>query len=309
MDIEKLKTFYQVAMAGNITQVANDTSMSTSSISRHIKALESSLNVILFKRNGSGFSLTNKGQLLFTKLDKLFGEFRNIETELLDREAVAGNFKIATTHALAAIWLSRFLYKFIDQYPDVRFNINAGNHELLTALQENDVAIRPFDSNAQGVEQIFLMRWRLQLFASKQYLKRFGVPKHPDDLYSHRIILFEDNTSLYPVAHTHWPLHMQSQFGRPRVPFMTVNSLQAAYQLVCSGVGIGTFVKDSALVLEGGLVPVLGELIHTEVDVYYIYPSCLKNDKLISAFALFLQEEVECSSMQREKNKNVTKNR
>lgn len=292
MDIEKLKIFYHVAQQDSLTIAANKLAMDKSSLSRKIFALEDSLALPLFHRHGKKMVLTNKGALLFKRLEGLFGELKNIEMELQSQEKVAGNFRIATTHAVCSTWLSRFLYKFIEQYPQLHLNITASNEDLTTALNQNDIAIRPYVHNAPNVEQDFLMRWRLQLFGSDQYFKKFGVPEHPDDLYNHRIILFADSPKLYTKSHTHWILHMHTKFGRPRTPFLTVNSLQAMYELVRTGVGLGSFARGSPLMYEEQLIPVLEEQLYTDVDVYYIYPSSMKDDYLISTFATFLKSEV-----------------
>ncbi len=292
MDIEKLKLFYQVAQQESLTAAAKQLSIDKSSLSRKIAALEESLSIPLFDRRHKKLSLTNKGELLFQRVQRLFSELKNIEMELQNPDQVAGNFRIATTHAVSSTWLSKFLYKFIELYPKLHLNITASNEDLITALSYNDVAIRPYAHNATNIEQEFLMRWRLQLFGSNIYFKRFGMPKHPDDLYNHRIILFADSAKLYTKSHTHWILHMHTKFGRPRTPFMTVNSLQAMYELVRTGVGLGAFAKDSPLMREEQLFPVLEKLIYTDIDVYYIYPTSMKDDYIVQAFATFLKDEV-----------------
>lgn len=292
MDIEKLKLFYHVAQQDSLTVAATQLAVDKSSLSRKISALEDSLAVPLFHRRGKKMVLTNKGELLFKRLTGLFGELKNIEMELQNPEKVAGNFRIATTHAVCSTWLSRFLYKFIELYPQLHLNITASNEDLTTALSYNDIAIRPYVHNTPNVEQDFLMRWRLQLFGSEKYLKKFGTPKHPDDLYNHKIILFADSSKLYTKSHTHWILHMHTKFGRPRTPFLTVNSLQAMYQLVRTGVGLGSFAKDSPLMIEEQLIPVLEDQLYTDIDVYYTYPSSMKDDYLVNTFATFLKSEV-----------------
>lgn len=297
MDIEKLKIFYQVAQNNSLTVSATMLDMDKSSISRKLKALEESLALTLFYKRGKKLTLTNKGEQLFNRLQGFFGELKNLELELSDPASVSGKFRISTTHAVASTWLSKFIHKFIDKHPNLNLSITASNEDLTTALQHHDIAIRPYVANAAGFEQEFLMRWRLQLFASKTYLNKFGTPTHPDDLYNHRIILFDDGAKLYTKTHTHWMLHMHTKFGRPRIPFMTVNSLQAMYELVRSGVGLGSFAMDSPMMTDDIFAPILKDQIFTNVDVFYIYPQIMKHDPLITSFAIFLKSEV-ASTMQ-----------
>ena len=68
MDWDKLRIFHAVADAGSLTHAGDTLHLSQSAVSRQIRALEESLNTILFHRHARGLILTEQGELLFKAL-------------------------------------------------------------------------------------------------------------------------------------------------------------------------------------------------------------------------------------------------
>jgi len=66
MELYQIKSFIAVADALNLTRAARETHQSPSAVSSQIKALETDLGVILFKRSPKGMSLTPDGETLLT---------------------------------------------------------------------------------------------------------------------------------------------------------------------------------------------------------------------------------------------------
>ena len=64
MDWDKLRIFHAVAGAGSLTHAGDTLHLSQSAVSRQIRALEESLNTILFHRHARGLILTEQGELL-----------------------------------------------------------------------------------------------------------------------------------------------------------------------------------------------------------------------------------------------------
>jgi DNA-binding transcriptional LysR family regulator len=58
MEISQLRTFYEIAKAGNYADASHNLSISKSAMSHQIKNLESDLNIKLFQRQGNRRTLT-----------------------------------------------------------------------------------------------------------------------------------------------------------------------------------------------------------------------------------------------------------
>lgn len=65
MDWDKLRIFHAVADAGSLTHAGDTLHLSQSAVSRQVRSLEESLDVILFHRHARGLILTQQGELLF----------------------------------------------------------------------------------------------------------------------------------------------------------------------------------------------------------------------------------------------------
>lgn len=293
LNIENLRTFYYIASFQSLSEAADFLKMNKSSASRQLKALEDQLKKPLFIRTSHALKLTSFGSYLFEKAKFILFELKAIEENLQeDEEEVRGVFRLTATHALVVTWLTHFLDEFINRYPKLRFEIIGSNVPLDLQKGEIDAAIRPYMENAPLLTQIPLMRWRLSLFATQEYLDRFGVPKSVEDLDKHRLVVFHDQDAQFLPSYNTFPLHVGTKDGNIRKPFVKINSVPGMYNLVSRHVGIGCLSKDAPHFKNFQFVPVLPDLVSSEVEVYYIYPENFQHLKKIRAFGEFLQEKV-----------------
>lgn len=293
MDFDKLNTFYHVANLKSITGAADILKIDKSSVSRHIVLLEEQVGRTLFERVGRKMVLTHDGEFLFSKARNILLEIEATKSYLrADGNEVSGLLRVSTTHALASSWLSRILHLFVEKYPQIRLEILATTENLDLSLRETDIAIRPIFKAADHLVQNPLIKFRIRLYAHKNYLKKFGIPKNREALDHHRLITLGEPSHLYPKNHTDWPLVMGAKPGSPRKPFLVINSLEGMLNLVKAGVGIGSFA-DGLPLLEGSmLVPILHDEMHHDVEAHYIYPTQYQGVKKIIVFEEFLREYI-----------------
>ncbi len=293
IDLEQLRVFYHIALHKNLTNAANALKINKSSASRAVQALEKRLKTQLFIRAPQGVKLTSSGELLLEKTKYILQEMKAIEEDLNteDPSILKGTFRITTTFALASTWLTLFLHEFIEQHPLLRFEIVGSNAPLDLGSGEMDAAIRPFMENQPNLIQTPLMRWKLNLYASKKYVKKHGIPHTVQELDKHRLIVFGDHSAQLPSSYTSWPLYLGIKEGAPRKPFILINSIPGMYNLVQQGVGIGCFAKESPLFHKYDFVPILPDAPSTEVEIYYIYPESFSHLNKIRFFGEFLKKK------------------
>ena len=77
-----LDTFNAVAETGSFTKAAERLFVSSTSVMNQINALESELNVLLFKRSSKGVSLTSYGKYLYVEAQKLINQSFSIKTQI-----------------------------------------------------------------------------------------------------------------------------------------------------------------------------------------------------------------------------------
>ncbi len=95
MELYQIRSFIAVADALNLTRAAKATHQSPSAVSSQIKALETDLGVILFKRSPRGMSLTPDGQTLLASARTLDQAAREMSQKAgCLRQSLSGNLNI-----------------------------------------------------------------------------------------------------------------------------------------------------------------------------------------------------------------------
>jgi len=123
MDFEQLKIFIAVAEHCSFTRAAEELYISHSTTSRNVAALEESLNVRLFSREGRSVRLTDAGQLLYREGQSLLQKAEELENEVRNAyRGFSGKLKVASVN-LDSIELSDVYKEFCLQCPDVVLGI------------------------------------------------------------------------------------------------------------------------------------------------------------------------------------------
>ena len=297
MDWDKLRIFHAVAEAGSFTHAGEVLNLSQSAVSRQISSLEESLNVALFHRHARGLILTEQGELLYRTAHEVFSKLAMAEAQLAEsKDRPKGQLKVTATQAFGSSWLTPVLLEFIDLYPDVEVDLVLEDRELDLSMREADVAIRMAPPRQPELIQRHLMTVHLNIYAAPSYLKRHGIPKVPEDIDQHRVIVY-GNDMRPPVEDIDWLLRAGTRKDKPRRPILRVNSVYAILRAVQSGLGLASLPEF--LITEGtNLVRVLPELQGPRIDAYFVYPEELRNSKRIQVFRDFLLRKVAESKMQ-----------
>jgi DNA-binding transcriptional LysR family regulator len=303
MDLEKLRVFYQVAKHGSISAAAAKLKIAQSAISRSISMLEEELNTQLFIRPGGakGVIPSDSGQLLLNSAKKIF-ELENlarIEVEDFNKEP-AGTLKIITSLGTINFWLIEILPGFLKQHPKFNF-ILEGYNDVMIEFEgsDADVAIGPFVTNAPDLLQNYLMSYPLKLYASREYIKNFGLPKSVTELDNHRIIIFSTFRKSF-LGNVDWHLNLGCAPGVSRKPFLQVNSSLALTKAAEQGLGIITMNPNFPGVEK--LIEILPGLEGHSVDIYYSYHRNLKSSRRITAFQEYLKKNISAGGYYVEKS-------
>jgi DNA-binding transcriptional LysR family regulator len=286
MDWDKLRVFHAVAEAGSFTHAGDTLNLSQSAVSRQISALEETLQVPLFHRHARGLILTEQGESLNRTVREVFAKLAMTEALLTEsKEKPAGRLKVTTELGFGSFWLAPRLHAFLENYPDVSVTLLLDDTDLDLAMREADVAIRMHPPKQPDLVQRHLMTINWSICASPQYLAKHGTPSRPEELDSHRLILFGDYRP--PVSDINWLAEAGRRAGSPRRALLEVNSLQAILLAIQSGVGIGA-IPDYMANETSGVTRILQDLKAPKVDVYFVYPEELRNSKRVSVFRDFL---------------------
>lgn len=292
MQWDKLRTFYFVAKFESITKTAQHLNISQSAISRQIIDLEYRLGHKLFKRLPTGLVLTQQGQLLFKNVEKMFVycelAINQIQNEQLETQ---GDLNIGANVGLVDTWLYMITSDFLKLYPDINLSILSKDGHLDVESLEVHVALQPYMQNQPELIQTMLMTWNRRLYASKEYLDKYGVPQTTKDLEHHRLIGFGPE-KIYLFDNINWHLKLSSNGCQVQKPCLSANSLRTLFHFANNGFGIISFSQESPLLKGSQLIEVLPEITGPSIDIYFTYPMQLKGMKKIEVLEDFMKAYV-----------------
>jgi DNA-binding transcriptional LysR family regulator len=298
MDWDRLRVFHIVAQAGSLTEAGHALNVSQSAVSRQVSNLEANLGVSLFNRHARGLVLTEQGEHLFKITKLIFTQINSIGTIISEsRDGLSGTLRLATTIGIGSVWLASRLRKLNQSYPKLKLSIHLTDDDIDFTMREADVSINYRQAlPTDDVVQNELVAIRMGVYASKEYIQNFGIPKKPEDLDQHRLVVFGESGTP-PVGNVGWLLRFGAKPGTLRTPFLSINNAYGMLQAVKSGIGIA-ILADFIAADHEGLVELFSDLQTPSMTMYFTYPKSLEGLGRIKALYEFMIKELE------KKNKN-----
>ncbi|MDO9526217.1 MAG: LysR family transcriptional regulator [Gemmobacter sp.] len=169
--LRQLQFFVAAAEQGSVSGAARALSISQSSVTEAIRALEDDLGVTLFDRLARGLALTHKGSLFLRHARQILADVATARLAFSDDTAQEpGRLSLGVTSLVAGYVLSDILSRFRRAYPRVSLNVIEDNGEYLQHLLiggELDVAVlltsSVKDRMALHVETLLVSPYRLWL--------------------------------------------------------------------------------------------------------------------------------------------------
>lgn len=295
IDWDKLRIFYSVARSQSFSLAAQQLNVSQSALSRSIQLLEDRLKVKLFHRHPKGVALTEKGDIIFKGAHQMLTALEATKASLSEMEkSPHGLLKVRASAGIISRLLISNAAPFFESYPHLRLKIIIGDDPPNFSLGDTEAAVFPY---IQGEEepyliQEYLLSFHLRLYASPEYLRKFGTPQCVEDLDHHRLLSYGEYP--YPSANLNWHLSMGCSEGKKREPYIQVNLGHNLVSLATQAIGIVTLAKESTNFKNPHdiLVPVLSHVEGPEIKFYYIYPKHLKESYRVRALGSYLHDVV-----------------
>lgn len=188
--LRSMEIFVRVAEAKSFAGAAAQLSIPRSTVTRAIKDLERHLGVALIQRTTRRFSLTEDGDVYFSRVSNLVEEIRAIEGGIPGASnTTRGTVRLNTTPSIARHLLVPLLPAFHRAHPDISINISTSDRIVDTIGAGLDCVIRagePEDSTSISARKLGSFEW--VLCGSPAYLKEFGEPVDLNGLTTHRFV-------------------------------------------------------------------------------------------------------------------------
>jgi len=287
LDWDKVRIFFTVAEAGSFTRAGEELALSQSAVSRQISALERELRAPLFHRHARGLLLTEQGDLLFRAARDMKMRLETTRARLAETsERPSGLLKVTTTVGLGSLWLTQRIPEFLDLYPDITVEMLLSNEELDLAMREADVAIRLRQPTQPDLIQRRLFTVHFHIYASPDYIKRFGEPKSLEDLDNHRLLAFGGDQPSYLLG-VHWLATAGRDLRNPRTYRAVINNISGLKTAVENGAGIAV-LPDYVTDQNNQLVQILRDIEMPALESYLVYAEEMRSVARVQVFRDFL---------------------
>lgn len=134
--LQNLEAFEAAARHLSFTKAAEEMNLSQSAISRQIKHLEDSMDVLLFTRTHKTLALTNAGRTLLGGIERSLAELRRTVDAIDNKKSTT--VTISASMAIASFWLLPGIAEFRAKHPEIKVRVVAGDGDDYAALLNNE---------------------------------------------------------------------------------------------------------------------------------------------------------------------------
>ncbi len=266
-----LQAFVRVVETGSFAETARQLGLRTSTVSKRVSHLETSLDAQLLHRTTRSVSVTEIGSLFYERAVELVALMQEAEGVVKQgRIEVSGLLRISSPTSFGALHLSPALCTFLEQYPALQLEVIL-NDRVVNPIEEGfDVCLQDVGERLGSMIERRLFPLRRVVCASPQYVATRGAPQHPHELSQHACIHYSYLESGYT-----WRFeHPQGPISVTIEPFFRTNNGHIMLEAAQEGKGIAvlpTFLALPAL-QSGALVTLLSEYTFAPIYLSAIYP-------------------------------------
>ena len=247
VDLNMYKTFYLVAKYRSFTKASQELLISQPAVTQTIKKLEDQLNIELFNRSANGkITLTAAGEVVYYYAEKIYNLAVANNTILEHAKSVSFEvINIGVPSHIGAFYLAKFLKKFNNRYPSIKFNIiNKRSAEMITMLKKRELDV-VIDTNMDDLRDDLISTMKIldldSCFVCNEKFKNI-INKDKielDELMRYPLILPGETTSNRKMID-----YKFKEKGIILKPLIEANSSTISKQLIIEGLGIGWMIKE-----------------------------------------------------------------
>jgi len=231
-DWDDVRYFLTLQRHATLAAAGTALTLDPTTVGRRLMKLEDELGARLFDRTPNGYVLTDAGHRLLPRAERIEREALGVERDVAgEDQKLEGVVRLTATEMLTTRFIAPQLRRLRGRYPEIQLELQCTNLDVNLARRESDIALRLARPTQEDLIIKRLSFIHLGLYASLDYVDRFGLPKEP--LAGHQMILFA-NTPPFRREND-W---IEARMGGARVALRS-DSVSATYSATVGGTGIG----------------------------------------------------------------------
>ncbi len=273
--------FMTLANAGSLTAAAREQGITSAAVSRHLSQMETRLGITLINRTTRRMSLTSEGEVFLEHARKIQDSITELESQLWGSTTVPqGLLRVNATLGFGRSHIAPLLSNFAKKFPQVDLQLQLSVNPPSIGEDSFDVCFRfgnPPDSRV--IAKLIAPNRRI-LVASPSYLKKYGMPKTPQDLIKHNCIGIRQGDEAYglwkimPSRQKNLSKDLSEKFENIKIRGnLTTNDGGVAVQWALDGHGVLLRAEwdIKKYIKNGELIQVLNNYSFPDADIYAIY--------------------------------------
>ena len=267
-----VETFVRIVDAGSLSAAARLLDTTQPTISRRLKALETSLGVRLLQRSTHAMTLTDDGMRCYARAKDVIAGWQEFESEIRSAgDEPVGLLRVIAPHAFGQQQLVAPLADYLKRYP--RMTVEWTLHDRTPDLigEGIDCMIRVGENPPSDMVALKLGEVPRIVVAAAELVEGADLPLHPDQLSALPWIaassFYRDEVVL---SHAHTGATVRLAI-RPRLYTDNLYTLRNA-ALMGVGVALGSHWALHDELETGRLVQLVPEWQATPLPIWLIYP-------------------------------------
>jgi DNA-binding transcriptional LysR family regulator len=270
--LKQLESFVSAATRGSLTAAARAEGVAPAIISRRIDALEERLGVKLLVRTTRRLALTHEGSAFLEDCQRLLADLAHAEASVSAGGVKAsGHLRVTAPAGFGRRHVAPLVPVFRARHPEVTMSLNLSDRVVDLAAEGYDCAVRVGDFPDSSLVSLRLADNRRLCVATPGFLRRQGVPAHPNDL-----VRFDCLTLSSEASQTRgWAFRVAGEVVhlRPAGP-LDCSDGQVLHDWCLQGRGIAwrSTWEVEADIATGRLVEVLADFAAPPNGIYAVVP-------------------------------------
>lgn len=291
----RLEMLVRVVDKGSLVGAARSLGVTSSAVSRGLADLESLFGVRLLNRSTRKIQLTDDGVQVYERAIDVLARIQDLETAVARKaQKVSGVLRVGLPVPLGRYIIWPRIGVFLSRYPEMQIHCKPVQDPKAMQAENFDIMLMAGEPPPSRLIARRLALGRPGIFASPEYIRRFGEPVEPSDLQSHRCLVFHGDWMQTPA--TDWNFMRGTRAVNVRVtPRVVTPDREGLIVAALSGAGVIRMACfDPSFIETGRLRRLLPGWECTDgFNVYAIYRRGTSVAPRIKAFLEFVQESFE----------------